>query len=46
MWVFAGRYKGEKLGSILIVPYGDVCEYIVGAVNDIGKKYNAGQFLI
>lgn len=46
MWVFAGRYNGEKLGSILIVPYGDVCEYIVGAVNDIGKKYNAGQFLL
>ncbi len=46
MWVFTGRHNSEKLGSILIVPYGDVCEYIVGAVNDIGKKYNAGQFLI
>jgi len=46
MWVFAGRYNGEKLGGILIAPYGDVCEYIVGAVNCIGKKYNAGQFLL
>ena len=46
MWVFTGIYNSERLGSILIAPYGDTCEYLVGAVNEIGKKYNTGQFLL
>lgn len=46
MWVFAAE-KGEKrLGSILIACYGHSCMYLVGAVNESGKKFNAGQFLL
>ncbi|MFC1480609.1 lipid II:glycine glycyltransferase FemX [Candidatus Omnitrophota bacterium] len=46
MLVFAGRKDGKKLGSILVAGYGDVCIYLVGALNDDGRKVNAGNYLL
>ena len=46
MLIFAGRQNGEKLGSVLIVPYGNTCMYLIGATNNIGRKVNANYYLI
>lgn len=46
MVVFAGRKCEDKLGSILIAKYGDACMYLVGAVNEDGRKLNAGNYLL
>jgi lipid II:glycine glycyltransferase (peptidoglycan interpeptide bridge formation enzyme) len=46
MLVFVGRQNGEKLGSILIAPYGDTCMYLIGATNHTGRKVNANHYLI
>jgi len=46
MLVFAGRQDGEKLGSVLIAPYGNTCMYLIGATNNIGRKVNANHYLI
>lgn len=46
MWIFTGKHNSERLGSILIACYGNTCGYLIGAVNDVGKKHNAGQFLL
>lgn len=46
MVVLAGRQAGRKLGSILISVYGDTCMYLVGAVNEDGRKLNANYHLI
>lgn len=46
MLVFAGRQDGEKLGSILIVHYGNTCMYLIGATNNTGRKVNANHYLI
>lgn len=46
MWILTARLSGVKLGSILIATYGNSAEYLAGAVNEQGKKVNAGQFLL
>ena len=46
MWVFAAKKEKKHLGSVLIARYGHSCMYLVGAVNESGKKLNAGQFLL
>ena len=46
MLVFAGRQDGEKLGSILIVHYGNTCMYLIGATNNTGRKVNVNHYLL
>lgn len=46
MVVFAARRAERRLGSILIATYGDKCIYLIGAVNDEGRKLNANYHLI
>lgn len=46
LWVFNARQDDLRLGGILIVRYGDTCEYLVGSINEAGKARNAGQFLL
>ena len=46
MVVFASRQNGEKLGSILIAPYGNTCMYLIGATSNTGRKVNANHYLI
>jgi lipid II:glycine glycyltransferase (peptidoglycan interpeptide bridge formation enzyme) len=46
MLVFAARQYGVKLGSVLIVPYGNTCMYLIGATNNTGRKVNANHYLI
>jgi len=46
MLVLAGRMGKDKLGSILVVPYGKICMYLIGAVNEVGKKSNASYLLL
>jgi hypothetical protein len=44
MWAFVGRHNGQVLGGALMATYGDTCEYVVGAINEAGRAFNAGQF--
>jgi lipid II:glycine glycyltransferase (peptidoglycan interpeptide bridge formation enzyme) len=46
MVVLAGRNNGERLGSILIAGYGDTCQYLVGASNANGHRFNVNHFLL
>lgn len=46
MVVLAAREGGRKLGSILIALYGETSMYLVGAVNEEGRKLNANYHLI
>ena len=46
MAVFTAYRGKERLGSILIVCYGNTCMYLVGAINEIGKKLNVNYYLI
>ncbi len=46
LWIFAAMHNGRSLGGIALARYGSVCEYLVGAVNDEGKRLNAGQLLL
>lgn len=46
MLVFQARLQGRALGSILIAWYGQRAEYLVGAVQEEGKRLNAGQLLL
>ena len=46
LWGFAAEFNGRSLGGIALARYGSVCEYLVGAVNDEGKRLNAGQLLL
>ena len=34
------------MGGIALARYGSVCEYLVGAVNEEGKRLNTGQLLL
>ena len=46
MLVFAGRQDGERLGSICIANYGNICMYLIGATSNAGRKVNANHYLI
>ena len=46
LWVVRGRLGSQSLGGVLIARYGQFCEYLVGTVNDAGKRINAGQLLL
>jgi len=46
LWSFTAEHNGLCLGGIALAPYGSACEYLVGAVNDGGKRLNAGQLLL
>jgi len=46
MWIISGRINGKFLGAILLARYGKSVEYLVGVVNDEGKKFNAAQYLL
>ena len=46
LWSLTAEYKGRSLGGIAMARYGSVCEYLVAAVNDEGKRLNAGQLLL
>lgn len=46
MVICAARQAGRRLGSILIAPYSDKSMYLIGAINDEGRKVNANHHLI
>lgn len=46
MQVFAARNAEERLGSVLIATFGRTCIYLVGAINDRGRKLNASYYLL
>ncbi len=46
MLVLSARLGDESLGSILIARYGDIAEYLIGAVGPQGRIVNAGQYLL
>jgi lipid II:glycine glycyltransferase (peptidoglycan interpeptide bridge formation enzyme) len=46
LWSLTARQASWPLGGIALARYGSVCEYLVGAVNDEGKRLNAGQLLL
>jgi len=46
MVALAARQDGNKLGSILVVTYGDSCMYLLGATSSTGRKVNANHYLI
>ena len=46
LWSFTAEHNGRSLGGIALARYSSVCEYLVGAVNDEGKRLNAGQLLL
>jgi len=46
MVICAARQAGRRLGSILIVPYGDKSMYLIGAINHEGRKVNANHHLV
>ncbi|MDP3244348.1 MAG: peptidoglycan bridge formation glycyltransferase FemA/FemB family protein [bacterium] len=46
MLVFSGEVDKKPLGSIIIVCYGKKAEYLIGAINEDGKRVNVGQFLL
>ncbi|OGU71226.1 MAG: hypothetical protein A3G43_12900 [Ignavibacteria bacterium RIFCSPLOWO2_12_FULL_56_21] len=45
-WVFATGQQGKTLGAVLIAKYGDTTEYLAGAINEDGRRVNAGQLLL
>jgi lipid II:glycine glycyltransferase (peptidoglycan interpeptide bridge formation enzyme) len=45
-WSLTAALNGRSFGGIAIARYGHVCEYLVGAVNDEGKRFNIGQLLL
>jgi len=46
MVVLAARQNGERLGTILVTLYGNKSMYLIGAVNEKGRRMNANHFLI
>ena len=46
LWSFTAAHDGRSLGGIALARYGSVCEYLVGTVNEEGKRLNAGQLLL
>ncbi len=46
LWAFIGMQDGRSLGGVIIGRFGQVCEYLVGAVNDAGRAVNATHFLL
>jgi len=46
LWSFTATHGEQPLGGIALARYGSVCEYLVGAVNDEGKRLGAGQLLL
>ena len=46
LWGVSGKQGNQKLGGLLIARYGQRCEYLVGAINEIGRAVNAGHFLL
>jgi hypothetical protein len=46
LWSLTAARNGRSFGGIAIARYGRVCEYLVGAVNDEGKRFNIGQLLL
>ena len=44
--VLGAEKNGQFAGGIIIVRYFEVAEYLVGAINDVGRTANAGQFLL
>lgn len=43
---FAATSNGINLGAVIVARYGRTFEYLIGAVNEAGRKLNAGQFLL
>lgn len=43
---FIAYASNRVIGSILIVKYGNVCEYLAGNTTPEGRKLNAGQLLL
>ncbi|MBI4369989.1 MAG: GNAT family N-acetyltransferase [Elusimicrobia bacterium] len=41
-----GRHQGAVAGAVLLARYGNTVEYLAGAFNEIGRRLNAGHFLI
>jgi lipid II:glycine glycyltransferase (peptidoglycan interpeptide bridge formation enzyme) len=46
LWSFTAAHNGRAFGGIALARYGSVCEYLVGAVKDEGKRFNVGQLLL
>jgi len=46
LWGLIARQGGKRLGGVLIARYGNTCEYLAGALNEAGKKVNAGNLLL
>ena len=46
LWSLTAAHGGRSLGGIALARYGPVCEYLIGAVNEEGKRLNAGQLLL
>jgi hypothetical protein len=46
LWGVIGKQGEKRLGAILIARYGNVCEYIVGAVNQAGRAANVNYLLV
>ncbi len=46
LWSFTAMHGKQPLGGIALARYGSVCEYLIGAVNDEGKRLGAGQLLL
>ncbi len=46
LWSLTATHGSRPLGGIALARYGSVCEYLIGAVNEEGKRLNAGQLLL
>jgi len=46
LYAFSTDKEGRFIGGIMIVRYGDVAEYLVSAIDAVGRTANAGQFLL